>query len=97
MERQTGTLHIARNFHTEENQGVYDVMFTWDGPQGDPKRPVLRRFMSDQELADWLMKHVRRDPREVRTIMRRFQSERHAHIHGLRMSEEELRELKLAA
>jgi hypothetical protein len=97
MATQRGTLHIARKFYTTEGQGVYDVVFTrHDQPEPDP-RPVIRRFWDDQELADFLVKRLHRDPNDVRNIMRGFSEKDHADIRDLEMDENELRQLKLAA
>jgi hypothetical protein len=97
MALRHGTLHIVRNFYTTENQGVYDVIFSRaDQSEPDPK-PVLRRFPSDNELSEFLKRDLRRDPKEVATVMRALSDQNRAAIPSLQLDENELRRLKLAA
>ncbi len=97
MERQAGTLHIVRNFYTTENQGVYDVTFTRDARPAPEDKPVVRRFWDDQELADFLLKHLGRDRDEVKNIMTRLAESNRAAIPSLQLDQDDLRNLKLAA
>ncbi len=91
-----GTLHIARQFYGLENEGVYDVVFTRDRQKEPDPKPVVRRFFGEQELANFLTRHLRRDPTEVKDLIRRITEENHADIPSLEFRPEELRKLKLA-
>ncbi len=97
MPRQLGTLHIRRNFYTTENQGVYDVVFTHDDREEVEVNPVVRRFMSENELGEFLKRDLCRDPKEVTTVLRALKEQNRAAIPSLQFDEDELRELKLAA
>lgn len=97
MEPRQGTLHIVRNFYTSQNQGVYDVMFTRDDRPAPEPNPVLRRFMSDNELSEFLKRDLHRDPKEIATVMRALSEQSRAAIPSLQLAENELRKLKLAA
>jgi hypothetical protein len=97
MAHLQGTLHIARNFYTTDNQGVYDVTFTRDDHPEPEEKPVIRRFWDDQELADFLLKRLHRDAKEIKNIMVRLSERNHADISNLEMDENELRQLRLAA
>ena len=97
MQLQLGTLHIVRNFYTTANEGVYDVTFTRDDHPAPEPHPILRRFVSEQELTEFLGKHLDCPPGKVAAIMRQLSEHNHARVPDLRFSQDELRRLKLAA
>ncbi len=99
MATPRGTLHIVRNFtDTIANTGVYDVTYTLDDSQAEPHAGEhIRRFASEQELTEFLKKHLRRAPEEVENLLLRLQQDGRARISALQLEPNQLRELRLAA
>jgi hypothetical protein len=95
-----GTLHIMRNF-TElgETSGVYDVAYTAEDSnarEASSTQPI-RRFFGEEELTEFLKKHLHRDQNEVDELVAELQRSGRARILGFSVPDDELRNLKLAA
>lgn len=83
-----GTLHIVRNFHELDKSGVYDVAFTLEDGHAGPPSDRIRRFFGEQELTDFLKKHLQRNNSEVEKMMQELERSGHARIIGIELPEE---------
>ena len=98
MQETKGILHIVRNFHEMDDSGVYDVTFTLaDNRAESHAQERIRRFFGEQQLTEFLKKHLHRPAGEVDRLLQELQRTGHARIAGLELPQQELRKLDLAA
>jgi len=88
-----GILHIVRNFNELDKSGVYDLAYTpEDGAASPGAGNHIRRFFGEQELTEFLKKHLNRDPGEVRKLIIELDRSGHARILNIALPDE-LRDL----
>ena len=101
MGQHTGTLHILRTFADAiDKEGIFDVMYTLDNGSAEPEASVphsMRRFYGEQQLTEFLKKHLGRKPPEVQSLLTLLQQDGRARITGLELGDKELGDLNLAA
>ncbi len=88
---QRGILHIVRNFHELDKSGVYDLAFTAEDSAAPPGNRI-RRLFGEQELTEFLKKHLNRDAKEVAKLLDELNQTGHARITDISLPPE-LRDL----
>jgi hypothetical protein len=102
MMKVRGTLNILRTFRDElEDAGIYDVTFSMEERrpsqrfEEEPQR--CRRFYGEQELAEFLTKHMGRNAEEAVGLVKQVRKDGRARIQGLEVEDLKLKSLHLAA
>lgn len=84
-----GTLHIIRNFHELDKSGVYDMAYTLeDGAAKPSPNNHIRRFFGEQELTEFLKKHLNQSPDQVNKMIQELHDSGRTRILGISLPDE---------
>ena len=85
-------LHIIRNFHDVNKAGVYDMAYSEEGTERSGPTNRIRRFFGEQELTEFLKKHLNQSPEDVQKMMHELQQSGRTRIPDISLPDE-LRDL----